>query len=239
MGQERGICLQLLISGILPKSWVQAPKIAKSAKLLVRHFVEGFPDQTSFVIQELYNQSEDVSSRRATVCLGALEVLDLVLQGDGVAKKFAEAREATIDLLRLGFQDGLGPKIRFRATTVVNRIRDVVQEDELEPLFRDLRPAVVSQINRARKEGAEVVEPLPTSTSGAVAGPGVGGKTISAQKKNKYLIADIDGDELLMDEILDETGMVFQKSDKLNDDSSSVGGSTRESFGIRSADLLT
>ncbi len=68
-------------------------------------------------------------------CLGALEVLDLVLQGDKVAKKFEDAKEVCIDLLRLGFQDGLGPKIRFRATTVVNRIRDVVHEDVLQVVF--------------------------------------------------------------------------------------------------------
>ncbi|CAD7942918.1 unnamed protein product [Amoebophrya sp. A120] len=240
---ERARCLDLVISSILPKSWVQAPKVAKSAKLVVRYFVENFPDATSDLIKELYNQAEDVS-RRATVCLGALEVLDLVLQGDKVAKKFEDAKEACIDLLRLGFQDGLGPKIRFRATTVVNRIRDVVHEDELEPLFRDLRPAVVSQINRARSSQAEPESQQQAHLSVTNAHHVVVGvkQAMNGKNKNniKYL-ADIDGDELLMDAILDEAGIVFQKSDRVSgdDSSTSVGGSTRDSFGLRSADLLT
>ncbi|CAD7926720.1 unnamed protein product [Amoebophrya sp. A25] len=256
--EERSRCLEVLLQFVLPKSWVQAPKIAKSAKLVVRYFVESFPDTASDVIHYLYNQCED-PSRRATVCLGALEVMDLILQGNEVGKKFQEAKDACIDLLRLGFQDGLGPKIRFRATLVVNRIREFVQEDELEPLFRDLRPAVVSQINRARGRAGEQEETCSNTgraersrskksshSTGQTSSGGFSSSTAAANNgypnkaANKYEFPYSDSyDEILMDKILDEAGMVFQKSDRLCDESTSAGGSTRESFGILNADLLT
>jgi len=171
------------------------------------------------------------SRERPKVFFGILDTVNFLLEHapsvKAVGAQLTWTQEDIEPFVTAGMDDSLGPRVRTSAVTLAVTLRVTFGSEAVEPLLQKLRPAVQGVL---RERFAEFDSDSDVEDDAAVAGDfvpppadlmsglmvcGSAIRPITPQVASPSLpgSADIDGEDedYLMDEILEDTGMVFGK----------------------------